>query len=266
MDVGAVIDAVAARTAAVVAALERLDEDELRAPSTLPDWSRLTVACHLRFGAEGFLRLTRSAITGEPAAFYPEGRERQRPSTLVPSPGERPHDVVHSLAEHSATLHATWESFDTSRWEHRVIEPDDNRDLGPLPVAVIPLLRLTEVEVHGSDLDVGLDDWSTTFVSEALPFRLGWLSARRSNHREVDNTLVGSWLLRASDGPAYLVSVSGDGVESHPAERDTPATAVIDGTSRDLLAQLLGRPLREPLEISGDRDFGASFSRAFPGP
>jgi maleylpyruvate isomerase len=266
MDVAAVISAVASRTAAVVAALERLDEEELRAPSTLPDWSRLTVACHLRFGAEGFLRLTRSAITGEPAAFYPEGRARQRPSTLRPSPGEGPHAVVQSLAEHSATLQATWEAFDASQWEHLVTEPDDNRDLGPLPVAVIPLLRLTEIEVHGSDLDVGLDDWSTTFVSQTLPFRLGWLSSRRSNHRAVDETLVGSWLLRASDGPIHLVSVSPDGVESHPAEDDTPSTAVIDGTSRDLLALLLGRPLRQPLEISGDREFGASFSRAFPGP
>jgi maleylpyruvate isomerase len=266
MDVAAVIDAVDARTVAVVAALERLDEDELRAPSTLPDWSRLTVTCHLRFGAEGFLRLTRSAITGEPAAFYPGGRERQRPSTLQPSPGEGPRDVVRSLAEHSATLHATWQAFDASHWEHIVTEPDDNRNLGRLPVAVVPLLRLTEVEVHASDLDVGLDDWSTTFVSEALPFRLGWLSSRRSNHRVVDETLVGSWLLRARDGPTYLVSVSADGVESHPVERDTPSTAVIDGTSRDLLALLLGRPLRQPLEISGDHEFGASFARALPGP
>ena len=266
MDVAAVIDAVAIRTAAIVAALERLDEDELRAPSTLPDWSRLTVGCHLRFGAEGFLRLTRSAITGEPAAFYPEGRARQRPSTLQPSPGEEPHAVVRSLAEHSATLQATWAALQPSHWENLVTEPDDNRDLGSLPVAVVPLLRLTEVEVHGSDLDVGLDDWSTTFVSHALPFRLGWLSSRRSNHRAVDETLVGSWLLRASDGPVQLVTVAPDGVESQPAERDTPSTAVIDGTSRDLLALLLGRPWRQPLEVSGDREFGASFSRAFPGP
>jgi len=266
VDVPAVIDAVAVRTAAVVGALERLDEYELLAPSTLPTWSRLTVACHLRFGAEGFLRLTQSAITREPAAFYPEGRERQRPSTLEPRPGESAQDVVRSLVERSGALHAMWTALDPSQWERTVTEPDDNRDLGPLPVAVVPLLRLTEIEVHGSDLDVGLDDWSTTFVSQTLPFRLGWLRYRRSNHRAVDETLVGSWLLRASDGPTYLVSASGDSVESHPAPNDAPSTAVIDGTNRDLLALLLGRPMREPLVISGDREFGASFSRAFPGP
>jgi len=266
MDVAVVIHAVAARTAQIVGALERLDEDELRSPSRLPDWSRLTVACHLRFGAEGFLRLTQSAITGEPAAFYPEGRAHQRPSTLQPGVDETPRDVVRSLAEHSAALHATWGALDASHWTRVVTEPDDNRDLGRLPVSVVPLLRLTEVEVHGSDLDVGIDEWSSTFVSEALPFRLGWLNVRRSNHRPVDDSVIGSWLLRASDGPTYLVSAGADAVQAQRAETETPATAVIDGTSRDLLALLLGRPPREPLVISGDREFGASFSRAFPGP
>lgn len=267
MDVAAVIQAVAARTASIVGALEALDDDALMAPSRLPGWSRLTVTCHLRFGAEGFLRLTRSAITGEPAAFYPEGRERQRPSTLQPDAGEQPDDVVRSLAERSATLHTTWGALDASQWERTVTEPDDNRDLGSLPVSVVPLLRLTEVEVHGSDLDVGLDEWSTTFVSEALPFRLGWLNSRRSNHRAVDDAVVGSWLLRASDGPTFLVSARANGaVESRPANGDTPATAIIDGTGRDLLALLLGRPLQATLAISGDEEFGASFGRAFPGP
>jgi len=173
---------------------------------------------------------------------------------------------VQSLAEQSATLHATWGVLDASHWEQTVTEPEDNRDLGPLPVAVVPLLRLTEIEVHGSDLDLGLDDWSTTFVTEALPFRLRWLNVRRSNHRPVDEHFIGSWLLRASDGPTFLVSAHANTVESRPATDDTPATAVLDGTSRDLLALLLGRPSRAPLEISGDRDFGASFARAFPGP
>lgn len=266
MDVSALTRAVAARTSAIVSALEELAEEELLTPSALPGWSRLTVTCHLRFGAEGFVRLTRSAVTGEPAAFYPEGREHQRPSTLQPWPGEQPLDVVSSLVEHSAALHAAWAALDAAQWECTVTEPEGNRDLGALRVAVVPLLRLTEVEVHGSDLDVGLADWSDTFVSAALPFRLDWLNTRRANHRDVDTAIAGTWLLRATDGPTYLVSVDGARVESRPAGDDAPATAVIEAASRDLLALLLGRPLRTPLKISGDRDFGASFSRAFPGP
>jgi hypothetical protein len=103
-------------------------------------------------------------------------------------------------------------------------------------------------------------------VAAALPFRLDWLNSRRANHRDADTAIAGSWLLRATDGPTYLVSVDGARVDSSPAADDAPATAVIDATSRDLLALLLGRPLRAPLRISGDRDFAASFSRAFPGP
>jgi len=62
------------------------------------------------------------------------------------------------------------------------------------------------------------------------------------------------------------VSAGADAVQARPAETETPATAVIDGTSRDLLALLLGRPPQESLVISGDREFGASFARACPGP
>ena len=128
------------------------------------------------------------------------------------------------------------------------------------------LTRLTEVEVHGSDLGLGLRGWSDLFTDAALRFRLDWLNVRRSNHRQVDDTLQGSWLLVVSEGASQLVTVSGSAVRSEPADRGTPATAVIEGSSRDLLALLLGRPTLHPLRISGDPAFGASFSLAFPGP
>src|SRR5205085_10927089 len=118
----------------------------------------------------------------------------------------------------SAELHAAWSTLDDAQWDLAVVEPEGKTDLGPLTLARLPLLRLTEVEVHGSDLDVGLDDWSATFVRAALPFRLDWLNARRTNHRAVNEGVQGSWLLRSTDGPTYLVTVKGVSVESRPAE------------------------------------------------
>ena len=44
------------------------------------------------------------------------------------------------------------------------------------------------------------------------------------------------------------------------------AEAVIDATSRDLLALLLGRPLHAPPVVSGNATLAAAFARAFPGP
>jgi hypothetical protein len=99
-----------------------------------------------------------------------------------------------------------------------------------------------------------------------LPMRLEWLNVRRVNHRTFDAELEGTWLLVATDGPTYRVSVNGPEVESQPAHPDSPATAVIEATSRDLLALLLGRAFHSPPVIAGDVAFGKTFSQAFPGP
>jgi uncharacterized protein (TIGR03083 family) len=258
--------AVARRSAEVVAALASADPATLRGPSALPGWSRLTIACHLRYGALALGRMTAATLAGAEASYYPEGRDRQRAATLEPDAGEAPADVVASLAAHSARLDRQWADLAGRQWALDVVEPAANRDLGAVPLARLALLRLTEVEVHGTDLDLGLADWSDVFVRVALPTRLGWLRARRSNHRAFDDRLEGSWLLTATDGPAHLVSVRGEAVDSRPAAPTERATAVIEASSRDLLALLLGRPLRRPAVYRGDEAFGRAFSRAFPGP
>jgi len=261
-----VIDAVVERTRRIVESLTGLGDDELRQPSGLPGWSRLTIACHLRFGAEALARMTRGARAGRAVAYYPDGREAQRPPTLVPLAGESPARVVESLALLSEELHRVWSPLHAGDWSVTVVEPADNRDLGPIALGRLPLLRLTEVEVHGTDLGVGMDDWSELFVDTVLPMRLEWLNVRRANHRAVETDLQGSWLLVATDGPTYRVSVDGPRVESHAAGRDAPASAVIEASSRDLLALLLGRPLRTAPGITGDVVFAGSFSATFPGP
>jgi uncharacterized protein (TIGR03083 family) len=257
---------VARRTGEVVAALDALDESALLGRSALPGWSRLTIACHLRYGARALVRMTGAALRGEPAAYYPGGRLAQRPATLEPAPGEAPAEVASSLADHGARLHELWSGLDERQWRIEVREPGDRPDLGALPLVRLALLRLTEVEVHGTDLDVGLAGWSDLFVGLALPFRLDWLNARRANHRAVDAGLQGSWLLSATDGPTYLLTVEGPDVESRPAPPGTPARATIEASSRDLLALLLGRPLTRPPTYAGDTEFAESFPRAFPGP
>jgi hypothetical protein len=210
--------------------------------------------------------MTRAALRGQPVAYYPESREVQRPRTLAPLPGESPFEVVQSLASLSNELQQEWSVLEADVWSVQVVEPADRQDLGPVPLSRLPLLRLTEVEVHGTDLGLNLDDWSELFVSTVLPMRLEWLNVRRVNHRTFDAELEGTWLLVATDGPTYRVSVNGPEVESQPAHPDSPATAVIEATSRDLLALLLGRAFHSPPVIAGDVAFGKTFSQAFPGP
>lgn len=260
------VEAVERRTNDIVAALRPLGESDLLQPSALPDWDRLTIVCHLRFGAETLVRLSAGAVDGRRVAYYPEGREQQRPLTLRPEPGEASTDVVTSLEQHSAELHRLWRSLTDGQWECIALEPEGSPDLGAMELASMALLRLTEVEVHGSDLELGLDDWSDLFVCVALPFRLEWLNRRRTNHRSFPAGVRASWVLAPDDGPARRAEVHGDAVRSCPASPGASADATIEGSSRDLLALLLGRPVVRPLRHRGDELVAAAFAGAFPGP
>lgn len=256
----------AQRTAQLVAVLRQLDNDAFFAPSRLPEWDRLTIVRHLRYGASTLLRMTSDALAGRETSYYPEGRARQRPRTLAPQPGERPNNVVDDLADAAGRLDELWSSLESGAWSSPVTEPADNPDLGTIALARLALTRLTEVDVHGVDLDVGFPDWSDTLIDVALPTRLGWLSSPRTNHRDVDRSLQGRWLLVA-DSFRWIVAVDGDRVSSYPADPEIdPPRAAILGTRRDLLALLLGRPRLRALEYAGDTEFGARFERAFPGP
>ncbi len=257
--------AVLERTAAITETLLKIDGAELTAPSLLPGWSRLTIACHLRYGAGALCRMTRAAFTGEPTSYYPDGRALQRPGTLSPRHGEDPIDVVASLAGESFWLDQAWRDLVPAEWSTKVVEPPDNVDLGTCSLSHLALLRLTEVEVHGTDLDVGLADWSAEFVAAALPVRVQRLAARRSSQAP-RNLSIRSWLLRATDGPTFLVMLDRDDVHTELAEPTEKASATIEGESRDLLALLLGRPLRGKLRTKGNLEIARSFTRAFPGP
>jgi maleylpyruvate isomerase len=254
------------RTDQIVDALQALDEGDLLAPSQLPDWSRLTIACHLRYLAHAHARMTADAVSGRPTSFYPMGRSRQRPATLRPDEDERPVDVPAALRGASTALTERWERLMADDWARPVVEPEDNPDIGPATVAVLALLRLTEVEVHGSDLGLGLPDWDDVFVAVALPFRIRWLCTGGGVRGPVGAAIRGSWLLAAADGPAFLVTVSNDGVVAGEGDLGMQADAIIEGRSRDLLAFLLGRTPVSELSIRGDRALAAAFKRVFPGP
>lgn len=200
--------------------------------------------------------MTLDTLDGRPTSYYPGGRAAQRPSTIVPRPGETPVDVILSLRDSSEALLMVWLD-DVDDWSMPVTEPPDNPDLGTVPLSRLALARLTEVEVHGTDLGIaGLDSWSDVLVRHVLPMRLEWLNTRRSNHREVDTSVRASWVLRATDLPvSQVITVDGDSVTSEPGE---DADEVITGTGAELLALLLGRA---PAGFAPPE-----FSRALPGP
>ena len=254
--------AVARRTDDVVRALRDLDDESLNRPSLLPEWSRLTIACHLRYGAAALALVTTEALAGRPASYYPQGREAQRPGTLVPEPGESPGAVIDSLGQLSRALDEAWSALDDPAWQIDAVEPPDLPDLGTRSVRELAVGRLTEVEVHGTDLDIGLSDWSGEFVRAALPLRM-----QRLRTRPVRSPLSASWHFDVYDGPSYLVTVDGSAVDVREGGRERDASVTWKITSRDLLAMLLGRPMvGAPQFATSQPALLEAFGRAFPGP
>ncbi|MGF1600094.1 MAG: maleylpyruvate isomerase family mycothiol-dependent enzyme [Acidimicrobiales bacterium] len=243
-----------------------LEADALCGPSRLPRWDRLTIICHLRYGALASHRLTDAALTGREAAYYPQGRQQQRPATLRPADGESMADVVASFTRHSQRLDEAWATVSDEQWPITIREPPGNQDLGPVTLGTIALLRLTEVEVHGHDLDLGLSPWSETFVAAALPMRLQWLPTRRSNHHATNQTIDATWLLATTGGPDFLVRAQCSKVEVSATENGADADATISGTARQLLAFILGREPLDKLTVGGDIAVAHSFLAAFPAP
>lgn len=254
--------AVAARHRELNNVLEATDPGVLFEASGLPGWSRLTIVCHLRYGAQASERMTSDAHVGLPTGFYPHGRSAQRPSTLQPGPDETAADVVQSFRQCSAALDELWAHISAEAWESITMhEAEDNPDIGSITLVQLAILRLTEVEVHGTDLDLGLSDWSNTFIDAALPMRVAWLPRRHAPSQASS----GSWNLVATDGPAFNVAVS-QGVVSASHGEACQADATISGPKADLLGLLLGRVAIADLTVAGDETAARQFATTFPPP
>ncbi len=130
-----------------------------------------------------------------------------------------------------------WRLVGDDAWETLVVEPAGNPVLGTLPLHRVTPMRWTEVEVHGTDLGLGLSDWSEDFVTVALPMRLAWLNTRRTNHRAVDESVQGAWLLEptgnelglsASMGPSSRRHQQSSLIVASPPEEVVPAVPRVD--------------------------------------
>ncbi|MEY2472421.1 MAG: maleylpyruvate isomerase [Actinomycetota bacterium] len=262
----AIVRAIAAGQQSIVRALEPLDDERLRAQTLLPGWDRLTIVCHIRYGAEAVNAMVRAGLAGEPALYYPGGRVEQRPGTLHPGPHETPQGVVASFAARCAELDATLATLRDDDFAIEVHEPAGAFDLGTQTIEQLLTLRLTEVEVHAGDLLLGLDKWSDTFVEAGLPLRFERLATRLANQPPIDTSYEGTWLLRTTEGDAWTVTLEPRRAEVRMADYDTRSDATITASRRDMLALLLGRPLETEAVYAGDTELAAAFTKAFRGP
>jgi maleylpyruvate isomerase len=149
------------------ATLARLSEEQARAGSLLPGWSRGHVVTHLCRNADALRRLALGAANGAPAEMYPGGPEARNAG--IEEGADRPVELL--LADHSFAgsrllqdlRRLPGEVLDTAvAWR----KPATARDLATM--------RWKEIEIHHLDLGLGYTaaDWPREFVEATLSTEL----------------------------------------------------------------------------------------------
>lgn len=148
----------------LLATAAALSDEEVRAPSLLPGWTRAHVLTHLARSADSRSRLLASARSGTDLPQYADEAQRERE---IEEGADRPAAVL--LNDMDTALHrflAAAGDHPQDAWEVPV------RWLGgglrPVRGAVGSMLR--EVEVHHTDLATGHGptDWPAFFVAREL--------------------------------------------------------------------------------------------------
>ncbi len=251
-----IIDRVRERSGEICDALDELGES-VETPSALPGWSRLTVACHLRYGAQATRQMIEATLEGRQSAFYPAGRDEQRESTLRPALGEAPAHVAGSLRDACAELDDVLASVTEAQWNLRV-DLSTEGDLGAIALWDLLTLRLTEVEVHGTDLDLGLDAWSEVFGRVAFEQRLD-----RARFAATDASALSVEIVAPGVG-IRVVTIAPDGEASVASPGGAAAT--LTATANDHVALLLGRRPATMPDIAGDVEAAAAYLSRIVGP
>ena len=214
----------ASETTLLLAAVDEMDADDLAAASGLPGWTRGHVLGHIAGNAEGLGRRARSVGDGVPRSMYE-------------SPEARGADIEwrsrRSVAEHREAIAATHADllFDIARIPAERSDGDVELRAGlTVSIADLPLLRLQEVSIHHSDLDVpgyGWADWPAQMVAWMLP------------------RVTGSF---ASRGEFPVGWVDADGVRYTMM---SDAATGVSGSATEILAWLTGRAPGAGLEPTG---------------
>src|SRR4051812_24249434 len=222
-DLGPALDEMAAATDRLLATVDRLTDDDVRAPSGLPGWTRAHVLTHLARNADALGNLATWARTGEEREMYPGGPSA-RDEAIEAGAGRHHGDLRLDLNESAERLLEQFADFPPEGLARELRSSRGGAWLG----WELPLMRLREVEIHHVDLVAGYtpDHWPEAFVTRTLDQLAPQTLARgECPVRELRDGSA-SWQV-GTDGPvlegrraallAWLVGRSaGDGLSPQP--------------------------------------------------
>jgi maleylpyruvate isomerase len=221
---GAAIDEMAAATDRLLASVDGISDDDLRAESLLPGWTRAHVLTHIARNADGLANLVQAARTGEPRPMYPGGPD-QRDTDIEAGAGRHLGDIRLDLSDSAERLLEAFADFPAEGLEREV----EMRSGATAYGWEIPLIRTREVEIHHVDADLGYTPahWSPEFAARTL-------DQVAPVFRDGRDCPVGT-----------LVSTDTDGRWEVAADGPT-----LSGPTTALVAWLTGRATGEGLELS----------------
>jgi maleylpyruvate isomerase len=206
-----------AATGRLLRSAERVSNQQARQPSLLPGWSRGHLLTHVARNADSLRNLLIWARTGVETPQYSHPGERA--AGIAAGAGRPSAELLADLVSSAAALDAEAARLPDTAWAAQVRKM--NGDAHPTWYTL--WRRLTEVEFHHIDLDMGYTaaDWP-------LPFATYGLAEVGADFTGPHSPAV---LLRSSDAPVV--------VQIGPAGERPVCT--VTGPVRPLLAWLAGR-------------------------
>ncbi|HLN75823.1 MAG TPA: maleylpyruvate isomerase family mycothiol-dependent enzyme [Nocardioidaceae bacterium] len=146
-------------------ALSDLTDDDIRAPSLLPGWTRGHVVTHVARNADALGNLLHWAESGQEHYMYDSPEHRD--ADIEAGAGRSAHDLRVDAAASAGRFMQAINELDV-RHEDNLVARDPGA--ATFPAREVASMRLVEIQVHHADLDIGFghEDWDTAFCELLL--------------------------------------------------------------------------------------------------
>jgi maleylpyruvate isomerase len=205
-------------TARLLLDIDRLSEDDARAPSLLPGWTNGHVLTHLARNADAFTGLLTAARQREQPPMYPSAEARA--ADIEAGAGRDAATLAADVRDAAHRLDEVWLAMTGDDWDAPI------RYGGLSPAAEVVTGRWREVEIHHVDLGLsyGPQQWPDAFCQVVLDGLTGAPLARR-----------------LPAGSAVILHATDSGHQWVAGEREASEVAV-HGPAWALACWLVGRP------------------------
>jgi maleylpyruvate isomerase len=183
--------------------VERLSDEELGAPSSLPGWQRAHVIGHIARNADALGNLLEWARTGVETPMYRDAT--QRATEIEASARQAPGDLRTDVRAADGRLRAGVVDLPVSAWLAEVRTARGRT----VTAAQVPWMRIREVWLHAVDMDAGVDiDGMPTGLARLFIDDVVDSSNARSDFPSLRMELAdgtASWRTRPADGEPFEV-------------------------------------------------------------